>query len=172
MSKKAKERNKYIFQNKIREPLKIYFPYLSYMVDMFEFIREEKERIFEVGKDEEMLKMSKRVESLEEKIEKFEEFKDSILQTIEKKIDEKIKKLEVELTKKIENMVMSELNNAGDDKVIIVYEMPYDEAKKKVIEYFKEHKEATIVDLHHDLGIDIEKLIEILDELSKEGIIG
>ena len=161
MNKKAKERNRYVIQSKIQDPLKVYAPYLYYMV---EFIREEKDRLFEVGKDEEMLKMSKRVESLEEKFEKFEEI-----------IEQKFKKLEAELNKKIENkinMIMGELNNPADDKVIIVYEMPYEEAKKRVIEYFKKHKEATIVDLHQDLGIDIEKLIEILDELSKEGIIG
>jgi len=58
------------------------------------------------------------------------------------------------------------------EKVVVVNEMPYEEAKEKVVEYFKIHKKASIVELHQDLGIDIDTLIKILDELSKDGVIG
>ncbi len=70
------------------------------------------------------------------------------------------------------DMLLQAQEHTANEGVIIVKEVPYEQAKEEVINYFKANKEATIVDLHQDLGIPIETLIEIIDELSKEGLIG
>ena len=64
------------------------------------------------------------------------------------------------------------MDNPNSENVIVVREMAYEDAKKMVIEYFKKRGKATIVELHQKLGIKIDTLIKILDELSNEGIIG
>jgi len=82
-------------------------------------------------------------------------------------IDKRLRSLEEKI-----NLLGEKLDNFQYEKVVVVNEMSYEEAKEKVIEYFKIHKKASIVELHQDLGINIDTLIKILDELSKDGVIG
>ena len=78
--------------------------------------------------------------------------------SLEEKIDE------------LKNLFLGDEPNS--QKVIVVKEMDYEDAKNLVISYFKEHKEADISELHEKLGIKIDMLIEIIDELKKKKIIG
>lgn len=57
------------------------------------------------------------------------------------------------------------------EKVIIVEEMDLKTAKQKVLEYTKEHKIFDIEVLHQNIRCDLKLLIEIIDELKKDGMI-
>ncbi len=78
------------------------------------------------------------------------------------------------LEKKIDYMIslISPNNETFPENVIVVREMSYDEAKKQVLNYFNKHEEADIAELHQELGIEIDKLIQIIDDLRDEKIIG
>ena len=84
-------------------------------------------------------------------------------------IEDRLHTLESKLDKLIQEFKI--VNSSSEKDVIVVQEVAYEEAKKMVIEYFKKHGEATVVELHQKLGIKIETLIKILDDLSNEGII-
>jgi hypothetical protein len=54
-------------------------------------------------------------------------------------------------------------------EVIIVEEMSREEAKRKVLNYIRKHKASDIVELHKHVRCDIRLLVEIIDELQREG---
>ncbi len=54
-------------------------------------------------------------------------------------------------------------------KIVYVKEVPRSEAKERVIEYFKEHSEADLEDLMINLKIPVRILVDVIDELRKEG---
>lgn len=54
-------------------------------------------------------------------------------------------------------------------KVVVVEEVPKEEAKRRVEEYFKEHGTADIEELMLNLKIRVQTLVGIIDELRKEG---
>lgn len=83
-------------------------------------------------------------------------------QQIERKIDEVNDRLE-KLDNKIEEL------RRFYPRIVVVEEIPKDEAKHKVEEYFKENKEADIEELMINLKIPVEILVDIIDELKEEG---
>ena len=106
--------------------------------------------------------------------EDLSKYKDLMLIAAFSKYFEKIDALEEKLNT-IESkldMMLKERGYEVNENVIVVKEIPYEQAKREVINYFKIHKQATIIDLHRDLGIPLDTLVEIIDELFREGIIG
>jgi len=98
---------------------------------------------------------------------------------MQKKVEyeEHFRRLEEEMDdmkQKIDQIIELLSNNETNpqEKVVVVKEMSYDEAKKLVIDYFNKHQEADIAELHQELGIEIEQLLDILSDLRKEKIIG
>jgi len=57
----------------------------------------------------------------------------------------------------------------NDIKIIELQDISKDEAKKQIINYFKKHKTAWISELAENLLIDIELIIDITNDLEKEG---
>lgn len=62
-----------------------------------------------------------------------------------------------------------ELKGFFPSETIIVQEMSKSEAKEKVLEFMRKHKTSDIAELHQKIKCDIRQLIEIVDELIKEG---
>ena len=58
---------------------------------------------------------------------------------------------------------------SSNQDVIIVEEMDMEIAKQKVLDYTKKHRIFDIVELHQNIGCELDLLIKILDELKKEG---
>lgn len=56
-------------------------------------------------------------------------------------------------------------------KIVIVEEIPKEEARDLIINYFKENDSADIEELLEVLKIPVSMIIDILDELKNEGII-
>lgn len=54
-------------------------------------------------------------------------------------------------------------------RVVVVEEIPKEEAKQEVEDYFKEHKTADIEALMLNLKIPVQTLVEIIDDLKQEG---
>ena len=54
-------------------------------------------------------------------------------------------------------------------EIVDLQDISRDEAKKQIIDYFKEHKTAWISELAEQLRLDIELIIDITNELEKEG---
>lgn len=44
--------------------------------------------------------------------------------------------------------------------------------KEEVLDYMEEHKKADIEELHENIECDLEILVEVVDDLIKEGKIG
>ncbi|MCD6211263.1 MAG: hypothetical protein J7J01_10375 [Methanophagales archaeon] len=44
-----------------------------------------------------------------------------------------------------------------------------EKVKQKVLDYIREHKKSDITELHKNIGCDISLLVEIIDELRREG---
>jgi hypothetical protein len=57
-------------------------------------------------------------------------------------------------------------------EIVLVEEMSKETAKEKVLSYIREHKETDIEELHKNIGCCIEVLVEVVDELLREGKIG
>lgn len=55
--------------------------------------------------------------------------------------------------------------------LVVVKEIPYSEAKHNVSEYIQSHESTDIAQIHQELGIDINFLIQIMDELKQEGMV-
>jgi transposase-like protein len=86
--------------------------------------------------------------------EEFQKLGDDIEQvkaTVEK-LDEKVEELRASLP-----------------KVVVLEEISKEEGKKRVEEYFKEHGQADIEELMLNLKIPVQTLVEIIDDLKKEG---
>lgn len=86
-----------------------------------------------------------------------EEFK-----TIEKDIKE-LKNAVTQLDTKVEELW------GISPKVVVIEEVPEEEAKHRVEEYFKEHKTADIEELMLNLKIPVQTLVKIIDDLKQEG---
>ncbi len=54
-------------------------------------------------------------------------------------------------------------------EIVIVEEMRKETAKQKVLNYMREHKKSDIIELHKNIRCDIRLLVEIIDELRREG---
>jgi len=54
-------------------------------------------------------------------------------------------------------------------KVVVLEEVSEEEGKKRVEDYFKEHGQADIEELKLNLKIPVQTLVEIIDELKREG---
>jgi len=54
-------------------------------------------------------------------------------------------------------------------EIVLVEEMGRDEAKRRIESYFETHDEADTEELMRNLRIDLQLLVELLDELKKEG---
>ena len=57
----------------------------------------------------------------------------------------------------------------NEPRVIIVEEMDKNTAKQKVLDFMRSHKTSDIAELHENIKCDISMLIEIIDELCREG---
>lgn len=54
-------------------------------------------------------------------------------------------------------------------KIVYVEEVPLSDAKEKVVQYFEKHSEADLEELMINLKIPIRILVDVIDELRKEG---
>ncbi len=54
-------------------------------------------------------------------------------------------------------------------EIVIVEEMSKETARQKVLDYMREHKKSDIIELHKNIRCDVRLLVEIIDELRKEG---
>jgi len=74
------------------------------------------------------------------------------------------------LWEKLEN-IEKRLDKAEptSSEIIVIEEMSKGDAKQKVLEFIKEHKTSDIAELHKKIRCDISQLVEIMDELIREG---
>jgi len=70
------------------------------------------------------------------------------------------------MLKDIKETVEKDISNP---RVIFVEEMDKKTAKQKVLDFMRSHKTSDIAELHENIKCDISILIEIIDELCKEG---
>jgi len=70
------------------------------------------------------------------------------------------------LLKDIQEAFEKDISNP---RVIIVEEMDKNTAKQKVLDFMRSHKTSDIAELHENIKCDIAMLIEIIDELCREG---
>ena len=54
-------------------------------------------------------------------------------------------------------------------ETVIIEEMSKETARQKVLDYMREHKKSDIIELHKNIRCDIRLLVEIIDELRREG---
>ena len=54
-------------------------------------------------------------------------------------------------------------------EIVIVEEMGKETARQKVLKYMREHKKSDVIELHKNIRCDIGLLVEIIDELRREG---
>jgi len=54
-------------------------------------------------------------------------------------------------------------------EIVIVGEVSKETARQKVLDYMREHKKSDIIELHKNIRCDVRLLVEIIDELRKEG---
>ena len=76
------------------------------------------------------------------------------------------------LTDKVDNLeknitLLPEATTTPD--IVLVEEINKEAAKQMVLDYMKEHKESDVIELHKNIGCEIKILVEIIDELQREG---
>ena len=78
---------------------------------------------------------------------------------------------DIEDVKRSVERLSTELNKLGGvlPKVVVLEEISREEAKQRVEAYFKEHGTADIEELMLNLRIPVETIVEIIDDLKKEG---
>ena len=54
-------------------------------------------------------------------------------------------------------------------EIVVVEEMSKETARQKVLKYMREHKKSDVIELHKNIRCDIRLLVEIIDELQREG---
>ena len=54
-------------------------------------------------------------------------------------------------------------------QIVYVEEIPLSDAKEKVVQYFEEHSEADLEELMINLKVPVRILVDVIDELRKEG---
>ena len=76
----------------------------------------------------------------------------------------------VSLTTRVDSI--EKIVSESKPEVIIVEQMSKEEAKAKVLDFIKKSKTTDIAELHKAIRCDIGLLIQVVDELIKEGRIG
>ena len=59
--------------------------------------------------------------------------------------------------------------SAAIPEIVVVEEMSKETAKQKVLKHMGEHKKSDVIELHKNVRCDIRLLVEIIDELRREG---
>jgi len=54
-------------------------------------------------------------------------------------------------------------------EIVVVEEMSKETAKQGVLKYMREHKKSDVIELHKNIRCDVRLLVEIIDELRREG---
>lgn len=117
------------------------------------------------------------MEQKEEQVIKVADFQQTInILNVDVKNDFRILRSELEerdkilweKLEKIEKRLM-ELEGFPHSETIIVQEMSKSKIKEEVLKFMKEHKISDIMELHQKIKCEIGQLIEIVDELIKEG---
>ncbi|MGB2840947.1 MAG: hypothetical protein WBC40_00475 [Halobacteriota archaeon] len=123
---------------------------------------------------EKMLVMSKTVpayknkitlEEMREPIENWEIY--NMLKSEISMLMDKVDRLERNITPLLLNVA-----SPTTPEIVFVEEMSKETAKGKILNYIKEHKKTDIEELHKNIKCDIEVLVEVVDELLREGKIG
>ena len=55
------------------------------------------------------------------------------------------------------------------EKIVVLKDVPYSEAKNMVEDYLKSHETAYMYEMSNDLGLDLRMVHEIVEKLIKEG---
>jgi len=76
---------------------------------------------------------------------------------------EKVKAAVEKLDEKVEQL------GGSLPKVVVLEEISKEEGRKRVEEYFKENGQADIEELMLNLKIPVQTIVEIIDDLKKEG---
>lgn len=74
-----------------------------------------------------------------------------------------------EMTTMLKDLKDAFEKDISNPRVIIVEEMDKKTAKQKVLDFMRAHKTSDIAELHENIRCDISMLIEIIDELCKDG---
>ena len=87
-----------------------------------------------------------------------------------KKLLDEMKKQEMQITYLLKTVLSLQENQQGEQpKVVIVEEVSKEEGKTLVEDYFKVHGSADIEELMLNLKMPVRSIIDIIDELQKEG---
>jgi hypothetical protein len=73
------------------------------------------------------------------------------------------------LTSILKDLKESFEKDISNPRVIIVEEMDKNTAKQKVLDFMRSHKTSDISVLHENIKCDIAMLIEVIDELCRDG---
>lgn len=106
-----------------------------------------------------LVEVKKAVGQIEEKIKESVDIKATLTKRVEA-LEKEIKELAKELTTEIV------------EKVVVLKPITKKEARAKIIRLFKSGKVLYYTDIVQKLGIDLPLVVEICNELEKEGIIG
>jgi len=55
------------------------------------------------------------------------------------------------------------------EKIVVLTDVSYSEAKNRVEDYLKSHEDAYMYEMSNDLGLDLKMVHEIVEGLMKEG---
>jgi predicted transcriptional regulator len=55
------------------------------------------------------------------------------------------------------------------EKIVVLKDVSYSEAKNMIADYLKGHETAYMYEISNDLGLDLRRVHEIVEELIKEG---
>lgn len=55
------------------------------------------------------------------------------------------------------------------EKIVVLKDIPYSEAKNTIEDYLKSHETAYMYEVSNDLGLDLKMVHEIVEQLIKEG---
>jgi len=78
------------------------------------------------------------------------------------------------LTNKVDSLErniasLSVIETKNIPETVIIEEMSKETARQMVLDYMREHKKSDIIELHKNIRCDIRLLVEIIDELRREG---
>lgn len=106
-----------------------------------------------------------KLQPLRERIETTDGLIDQIVYRLYALTEEEVNEM-ASLLKDVKETLEKDISNP---RVIIIEEMDKNTAKQKVLDFIKEHKTSDIAELHENIKCDISLLIEIIDELCREG---
>lgn len=99
----------------------------------------------------------------------------SITEDAPSRIDELISRVDAlahdvsEMASMLKDIKEAFEKDISNPRVIIVEEMDKNTAKQKVLDFMRSRKTSDIAELHENIKCDIAMLIEIIDELCREG---